>query len=133
MRENKIILIADDDENTVFIFRKILEKEKFKVIVAMDGKKTLSLAKEERPDLILLDVMMPYVDGYQIAKILQSEKETEKIPIIIITAKGETRELFENDNTLKIAAYNTLKIAAYYDKPFAIETLLRKINKLLGV
>ena len=82
------ILIAEDDEDTVFVLKMALEREKFRIITAIDGKKTLHLARKEIPDLIILDVMMPCIDGYQGSKKLRKNKKTKKIPIFIITAKA---------------------------------------------
>ena len=81
------ILIADDDKNICELLRMYLEKEDYSVAIAGDGEEALKKFDEETPDLILLDVMMPKLDGWQVCRELRKKSEC---PIIMITAKGET-------------------------------------------
>jgi len=82
------ILIADDDESVAEFIELSLRREGFELVLARDGEQTLKLALEELPDLILLDIMMPKVDGFEILRRLRADPSTETIPIILVTAKN---------------------------------------------
>ncbi len=82
----KTILIADDDEKSVKLLRDVLQASGYSVAVARDGRQALTLAKEQTPALILMDIRMPVMDGVAAMKELKSDPKTEKIPIIAITA-----------------------------------------------
>lgn len=113
------ILIADDEENITNILRSYLIKDGYEVIIANDGKVTLNLYKKENPDLILLDLMMPYYSGEQICQYIRKES---RIPIIMITAKvGE-------DNLVKGI---DLGSDDYIEKPFSPKEVLAKVKAVL--
>ncbi|RJQ30574.1 MAG: DNA-binding response regulator [Peptococcaceae bacterium] len=84
-----LILIVEDEENIVELLSFNLQKEGYRVIAALDGNTALKITREEMPDLIILDIMLPGIDGLEICKVLKSEPETAEIPIIILSAKGE--------------------------------------------
>ncbi|MEA5011483.1 MAG: response regulator, partial [Angelakisella sp.] len=81
------ILVADDDKNICELIRLYLEKEGYTVVLAHDGEEAVSKFFDESPDLILLDIMMPKLDGWQVCREIRKKSNT---PIIMITAKGET-------------------------------------------
>ncbi len=83
------ILIADDDPDMRHLLRLILRRRGYQIIEAQDGKETLARASEERPDLILLDIMMPRMSGFEVCRRLQADKGTMHIPIIFLTAKSD--------------------------------------------
>ena len=89
-RKMKInVLVVDDEKDIVDLIKYNLDKEnEFDVITAFDGKDALDKAVEKKPDIILLDIMMPEINGFDVCKKLKSEKATEKIPVIFLTAKG---------------------------------------------
>src|SRR5262249_2521903 len=91
-KKQKRILLVDDDANLRMIFREALQFERYKVIEASDGSHALELLKRERPDVILLDIMLPGIDGIKIAEIIKSNVSTSQIPIIFLTAKGQTED-----------------------------------------
>src|SRR5262249_52163297 len=91
-KKQKPILLVDDDANLRMIFREALQFERYKVIEASDGSHALELLKRERPDVILLDIMLPGIDGIKIAEIIKSNVSTSQIPIIFLTAKGQTED-----------------------------------------
>ena len=88
MDERKTILIVDDTETNIDILLEILDN-KYDILVALDGKSALEIAEEEPLDLILLDIMMPYMDGYEVCAILKAQESTADIPVVFITAKSD--------------------------------------------
>ena len=111
------ILIVDDEKNIVDILRFNLERESYEVLSAYDGREGLRLAREGAPDLILLDVMLPYMDGFEVCKALRGEGSN--VPIIMITAReGETDKVLG----LELGADD------YITKPFSIRELLARVK-----
>ncbi|MCB2180045.1 response regulator [bacterium] len=92
---DKKILIVDDDFDTLHMVGKMLERHGFQIIAANNGEKALRLAQSEHPDLIILDVMMPGMDGYDVTKQLRSTETTAFIPIILFTAKAQVDDKLE--------------------------------------
>jgi len=119
---NEKILIVDDEPNILELLKFNLENNGFKVIKALNGEQALELIKLEKPDLILLDVMLPGIDGYELCKILRRKTDTSEIPIILITAKNE-----EIDRILG------LEIGAddYITKPFSVRELVARVKAVL--
>ncbi len=83
------VLVVDDEIPIQRIVKFNLEKEGYEVFVADDGKKALESVKQNKPALILLDVMMPELDGYEVCKILKKNAKTKNIPVIMLTARGQ--------------------------------------------
>lgn len=113
------ILIADDDKNICELLRMYLEKEDYSVAIAGDGEEALKKFDEETPDLILLDVMMPKLDGWQVCRELRKKSEC---PIIMITAKGET---FDKVLGLELGADD------YVVKPFDAKEVMARVKAVL--
>ena len=86
------ILIVDDVTSNVLLLKVLLTNEKFNVITANSGKQALELVENDRPDLVLLDVMMPEMNGFEVAQILKQKTETSEIPIIFLTALNGTTD-----------------------------------------
>ena len=118
MSGNKI-LIADDDENIVELIRLYLEKEGFDTITAGDGKTAVKLFKEDAPSLVILDIMMPEMDGWQVCREI---RRTSNIPIVMLTAKGET---FDKVLGLELGADD------YMVKPFDTKELVARVKAVL--
>ena len=89
------ILVVDDDIDTLRLVGLMLERQGYQIIAASTGQQALSLARIEKPDLILLDLMMPDIDGITVARRLRSGPETKDILIIMFTAKGQTDDKLE--------------------------------------
>ncbi|MBQ6717767.1 MAG: response regulator transcription factor [Clostridia bacterium] len=117
--DNKKILIVDDDENICELLRLYLEKDGFSTIVANDGGQALSAAQINNPDLILLDIMMPVLDGWQVCREI---RKTSNVPIIMLTAKGET---FDKVLGLELGADD------YVTKPFDSKEVVARIKAVL--
>lgn len=117
------ILIVDDESDIRFLARKILVKEKYEVLEASTVKECLEKLKEEKPDLILMDIMMPNLDGWEVTKRIKEDEETKDVIIIIFTVRDS------DDSKIKSLQY--AKADAHIDKPFDKEELLATIKKYL--
>ncbi len=117
--DNKKILIVDDDENICELLRLYLEKDGFKTSIANDGKQAVDSAETYKPDLILLDIMLPILDGWQVCREI---RKTSNVPIIMITAKGET---FDKVLGLELGADD------YITKPFETKEVIARIKAVL--
>lgn len=116
------ILIVEDEKDIVRMLEYNLKKEGFKTSFARDGEAAVSLAEKERPDLILLDLMLPGMDGLEVCKKLKIEKKTALIPIIMLTAKSQ-----ESDKIVGLE----LGADDYVTKPFSPRELIARIKALL--
>ena len=119
MMESKKILIVDDDENICELLRLYLEKDGFETVVANDGEQAVKYANLHNPDLILLDIMLPILDGWQVCREIRKQSET---PIIMLTAKGET---FDKILGLELGADD------YVTKPFETKEVIARIKAVL--
>lgn len=117
--ENQKILIVDDDSNICELLRMYLEKDGFDTAVASDGEEAVSIALRYNPDLILLDIMMPRLDGWQVCR---QVRKTSEVPIIMLTAKGE---VFDKILGLELGADD------YISKPFDTKEVLARIKAVL--
>ena len=113
------ILIVDDDENICELLRLYLEKDGFETIVANDGEQAVDYTSKYSPDLILLDIMLPKLDGWQVCREIRKTSET---PIIMLTAKGET---FDKILGLELGADD------YVSKPFDTKEVIARIKAVL--
>ncbi len=116
------LLIVDEELDALTALRVALESEGYNVIVALDGFEGLEKVKTENPDAILLDIMMPGMDGFEVCKRLKSDSSTRHIPVIMLTAKGETDDKVEG---LELGADD------YVTKPFNLKELKARIRTVL--
>ncbi|MBN2230752.1 MAG: response regulator [Candidatus Thorarchaeota archaeon] len=121
MTKNKI-LVVDDEEITTELAKKFLERHGFDVICAYDGETALELAVSQRPDLILLDVMLPKIDGFEVCRRIKRMQEFKSTPILLFTAKGLSKDIKEG----KEAGADE-----YIIKPFSGKALVATIKKHL--
>lgn len=119
----KRILIIEDEQDIVETLKMRLELEDYECLVAYDGNRGLERARNEKPDLILLDVMLPGMDGYKVCRLLKFDERYKKIPIIMLTARVQQQDRLTGEQTG--ADY-------YMTKPFKAEQLIAKIKELLG-
>ena len=119
----KKILIADDCPEVVELVRVILEGENYKIIDASNGKETLEKTKLEKPDLVLLDIVMPKMDGFEVCSKLKKDPQTKEIPIIMLTGKGQEAD---KEKSREVGASD------YITKPFSLSSLLIKIKEILA-
>lgn len=116
------ILVIDDRPDNVYYLQSRLQADNFLVITAFSGPEGIEKAKSQKPDLILLDIMMPVMDGYEVCKILTNDEETKDIPIILVTAKVDSKDVAEG---LSVGAFDYIK------KPFDKIELIARINSAL--
>jgi DNA-binding response OmpR family regulator len=122
------ILIVDDDADIVEAMRLVLEKRGHKVSIAGDGNEGLSKARAEKPDVIVLDVMMPGLDGFEVARELKGNAQTRNISILMLTA---IKDKMGFDFQKEAADPNWLPVDDYCDKPLDYELLLEKVDQLV--
>lgn len=89
------VLVCDDERHIVRLIQVNLEKAGFTVVTAYDGKDGLEKVKAEKPDMLVLDVMMPYMDGFEVLKTLRKDPDTMALPVIMLTAKAQDKDVFE--------------------------------------
>ena len=118
------ILVVDDERDVVTLIKFLLEKDGHTVSAAYNGAEALELlgAADPKPDLVILDVMMPQVDGYTASRKLADNPATRPVPIIILTAKGQMKDLFDSSPN----------VASYVEKPFDPKTLRETVKTILA-
>jgi len=119
----KRILVVDDEPNLVLLVEARLKASGYEVLSASDGLTALEMAKREKPDLIILDLMLPKMDGFKVCGLLKKDFRYKKIPILLFTARAQ-----DTDRQMGIEA----GAEAYITKPFEPEKLLSKIKELIG-
>jgi DNA-binding response OmpR family regulator len=117
------ILVVDDEIYIVHILDFSLGMEGYEVVTALDGEQALEKVKTEKPDLIVLDIMMPKLDGYEVCKNIKSNASTQHIPVILLSAKGRN---VDQKLGFDVGADD------YITKPFSPRKLVERINQLLG-
>lgn len=113
------VLIVDDNKQIISILEAYAQKEGYQTVIAVDGQEALDVFQRERPDIILLDVMMPKIDGFEVCRVI---RKTSNVPIIMITARGED---FEKIMGLEIGADD------YIVKPFSPGEIMARIKAIL--
>ncbi len=116
---NARVLVADDDPDLRQLLRLILQRDGYEVIEAADGEQALARAVDSAPSLILLDVMMPGTDGFDTCRKLKSDRRTNAVPVIFISARGDLRSREEG---LKLGADD------YLNKPVDPKDLMRRVR-----
>ena len=117
------VLIVDDEPSIAKILRKQMEVAGFDVSVAADGEAGLTAIRESRPELVILDVMLPKMNGHQVCAAVKQDPGLKAIPILMLTAKAQRQDQEEA---------MTCGAEAYLTKPFQLEELLEKVRGLLG-
>lgn len=124
MTENRSILVVDDDEDTRAMVRSVLRGHGFETLEAEDGHEALELLNSHTPALVLLDIMMPGLSGYDVVSQMKQDEETTKIPIVMLSAKGDPEDL--------LTGYKDYGVEYYITKPFTTRQLLAGIKLVLG-
>ncbi|MBN1476168.1 response regulator [Candidatus Sumerlaeota bacterium] len=122
MADKKKILLADDEEDIKAVITLFLESKGYQIITAFDGLAALDLARSEHPDLILLDVMMPVVNGFEVCTRLKADEETRDIPVVMLSAMAQSESV---DKGLAAGAVD------YIVKPFDPSRLEEVISRIL--
>lgn len=116
---NQKILLVDDEEDILDFLELILDEQGYTVVKANSGREALASAQMHRPDLILLDIMMPEMDGWEVLKLLKADEEVSDIPVAMLTARTEMKDKIQG---LQEGAVD------YICKPFATKELLEKLQ-----
>lgn len=119
----KKILIVDDEPNIVMSLEYTLKRNNFEVFIARDGSEALEILKSKIPDLVLLDIMMPQVDGYETLKRIRLEEKLKHTKVVFLSAKNKASDI---EKGLALGA------ARYITKPFSIKKVISDINELLN-
>ena len=122
MSETKKILIVDDEQDIVETLKFMLEMQGSECFCAYDGETGLNLAKEIIPDLMILDVMMPKINGYKISRLLKYDKKYKDIPIIMVTARSQDDDKLIGQET---------GVNEYITKPFELDFVVGKVKEYL--
>ena len=115
----ELILLVDDDEHILRSLEIYLKMEEFRVITASGGREAIDILNETRPDLIVLDIMMPEIDGFQVLEHIKGRPETRTVPVIMLTAKSQDVDVLKGYQE---------GIASYMTKPFNLNELVDNIN-----
>ena len=121
---NKRVLVVDDEPDIVESIRFNLELENIECIEALDGEEALSKARKENPDLIILDIMLPKINGYKIARMLKFDESYKHIPIIMLTARTQQTDIKLGEET---------GADEYVTKPFDMDELVALVKKYLKI
>ena len=119
----KRVLICDDDAAILRVLQVNLEVEGYDTLLAHHGEEALAIAQAEHPDLIILDIMMPRMDGYETCDALKADEKTKDIPIVFLSAKAQDTDI-ERGRTHKVEDYLT--------KPFDPDRLIEVVERLVG-
>jgi DNA-binding response OmpR family regulator len=119
----KSIVCIEDEAEMIDLMRLILGRRGFDVRGAMSGAEALKMIREEKPDLILLDLMMPEMDGWEVYQQIKAEEKTKNIPVIVVTAKAQSID--------RVLGLHIAKVDDYIAKPFSPQELLNSVEKVL--
>ncbi len=122
-RDRKVILVVEDNELNMKLFHDLLEAQGYKVLQTKDGMEALRLAREQRPDLILMDIQLPEVSGLEVTKWIKEDDELKSIPVVAVTAfamKGDEEKIRDGG------------CEAYIAKPISVAQFLKTVGSFLG-
>lgn len=121
------VLLVDDDQDFVEATKMVLESKPYEVLVAYNGDEGLAKARKEKPDLIILDVIMPVKDGFTAAEQLKKDPELKSIPVIMLTSFSQK----QSETSISVGQGMTLDTEDYVDKPVTPEELLWRVERLI--
>ena len=122
--QSKRLVYIEDEEEMIDLVRLILSRRGYEVMGANGGREGLDLVRRELPDLVLLDLMMPDMDGWDVYQQMKSEERTRDIPVIVVTAKAQSID--------KVLGLHIAKVEDYISKPFSPQELLDSVEKVLA-
>jgi DNA-binding response OmpR family regulator len=123
--ENLRVVCIEDEPEMIDLVRLILGRKGFDVVGANGGVEGLEAVRRERPNLILLDLMMPDMDGWEVYQRIKADEELRQIPVIVVTAKAQSID--------KVLGLHIAKVDDYITKPFGPQELLESVEKILGL
>ena len=123
-KSTKLILCIEDEQEMIDLIRLILSRRGFEVRGANSGKEGLEIIQREHPDLVLLDLMMPEMDGWEVYQQMKADENIKHIPVIVVTAKAQSID--------KVLGLHIAKVDDYIAKPFSPQELLASVDNVLG-
>ncbi len=123
--DTKLILCIEDEPEMIDLIRLILNRRGFEVKGANGGKEGIELIRKDKPDLVLLDLMMPDMDGWEVYQQMKADESTRNIPVIVVTAKAQSID--------KVLGLHIAKVDDYIAKPFSPQELLNSVDTVLGL
>lgn len=121
----KRIVCIEDEPEMIDLVRLILGRKGFELIGAVGGREGLETVRQVKPDLVLLDLMMPDMDGWEVYQHMKADEELRNIPVIIVTAKAQSID--------KVLGLHIAKVDDYITKPFGPQELIESVNRVLGI
>jgi CheY-like chemotaxis protein len=138
MNSKARILVVDDNHSLVRVIEGVLQRQGYEVITAFDGLEGFEKAKKERPALIILDIVMPKMDGYEVCRHLQRNPDTASIPVLMLTVKGQVDEVTNPEDQRDYYARLRERLAGFdagalefLSKPVTAKELVKQVKKLL--
>ena len=124
-KERLVVVCVEDEPEMIDLIKLILGRRNFKLIGAVGGREGLDTIREKKPELVLLDLMMPDMDGWEVYQRMKADPELQDIPVIVVTAKAQSID--------KVLGLHIAKVDDYVTKPFGPQELLASVNKVLGL
>jgi DNA-binding response OmpR family regulator len=124
MESKKRIIYVEDEQEMIDLVRLILNRRGYEIIGANGGREGLELIRQHKPDLVLLDLMMPDMDGWDVYQQMKAEEATQGIPVIVVTAKAQSID--------KVLGLHIAKVEDYIAKPFSPQELVDSVEKVLA-
>jgi DNA-binding response OmpR family regulator len=123
--ERKLVVCIEDEPEMIDLVKLILRRADFEFVGAVGGREGLNTVRRLKPDLVLLDLMMPDVDGWEVYRQMKADDELKGIPVIVITAKAQSID--------RVLGLHIAKVDDYITKPFGPHELLESVNSILGM
>jgi DNA-binding response OmpR family regulator len=121
----KTVVCVEDEPEMIDLIKLILRRKEFKLVGAVGGREGLKTVRELKPDLVLLDLMMPDMDGWEVYRQMKADDELKQIPVIVVTAKAQSID--------RVLGLHLAKVDDYITKPFSPQELLESVSDILGI
>jgi DNA-binding response OmpR family regulator len=121
--DKKVVVCIEDEPEMIDLVKLILGRKGFELVGAVGGREGLETVRQLKPDLVLLDLMMPDMDGWEVYQKMKTDEDLKEIPVIVVTAKAQSID--------KVLGLHIAKVEDYVTKPFGPQELLQAVNKVL--